>query len=99
MAKDRKELMEKSMLLLGELRQKGLLFAAKWFYERGYLVLELKQVRDRLNILAKNPKTGGNESFHVEGRSLVKMVFVNRRGQTWDFETVYTFMGRDPDEQ
>lgn len=99
MGKDRKELMETSMHLLGELRQKGLLFAAKWFYQRGYLVLELKQVRDRLNILAKNPKTGSNESFHVEGRSLKKMVFVNRRGQTWDFETVYTFMGRDPDEQ
>lgn len=99
MAKDRKELMETSMFLLGELRQKGLLFAAKWFYQRGYLVLELKQVRDRLNILAKNPKTGSNESFHVDGCSLKKMVFVNRRGQTWDFETVYTFMGRDPDEQ
>lgn len=99
MAKDRKELMETSTLLLGELRGKGLLFAAKWFYQRGYLVLELKQVRDRLNILAKNPKTGSNESFHVDGRSLKKMVFVNRRGQTWDFETVYTFMGRDPDEQ
>ena len=97
--KDRKTLRETSLHLMAELRQENLLFVAKWFYERGYLVLELKRVKGRLNILAKNPKTGGNESFHVEGRSLVKMVFVNRRGQTWDFETVYTFMGRNPDEQ
>ncbi|MEO1780978.1 hypothetical protein [Enterococcus diestrammenae] len=90
MAKDRKELEKESIRLLGELRSRNLLFAAKWLYEREYLVLSLNQIKNQLNILAKNPQTGDNESFHVEGNSLKKMVFVNRRFKTWDFETVFT---------
>lgn len=92
MAKDRVELEKESIRLLGELRSRNLLFAAKWLYEREYLVLSLNQIKGQLNILAKNPQTGNNESFHVERNSLIKMIFVNRRFQTWDFETVFTSM-------
>lgn len=96
MAKDRKELEERSLMLMGNLRERGLLFAAKWFYERDYLVLDINQIKQQVNILAKNPKNGNNESFHIEGSSLIKMVFVNRRGQTWAFERVYTCMHDEP---
>lgn len=95
MAKDRKELEVTSLKLMGNLRERGLLFAAKWFFEREYLILDINQIKDQINILAKNPQTGNNESFHVEGRSLIKMIFVNRRGQTWAFEKVFTSMHDD----
>ena len=88
-----KELEMRSLELLGELRDSGYLFAAKWLFERDYIVLSVNSVRNQLNVVAKNPKNGHNECFSIRGQQLEKMVFVNRRDRTWDFEVV--FFNRD----
>ncbi|MCJ0565436.1 hypothetical protein, partial [Enterococcus cecorum] len=46
-------------------------------------------IADRLNILAKHPKSGKVESFQIIDDVLYKLEFINTKKQTWEYKEVF----------
>lgn len=65
-------------------------FAKLYFEKLNYKLIELYIIADRLNILAKHPKSGKVESFQIVGDVLYKLVFINTKKQTWEYKEVFT---------
>lgn len=64
-------------------------FAKLYFEKLNYRLIELYIIADRLNILAKHPKSGKVESFQIVGAVLYKLVFINSKKQTWEYKEVF----------
>lgn len=65
-------------------------FAKLYFEKLNYKLIELYIIADRLNILAKHPKSGKVESFQIIGDVLYKSAFINTKKQTWEFKEVFS---------
>lgn len=65
-------------------------FAKAYFEKLNYKLIEIYVIADRLNILAKHPKSGKVESFQIIGDVLYKSVFINTKKQTWEFKEVFS---------
>lgn len=64
-------------------------FAKLYFEKLNYKLIELYIIADRLNILAKHPKSGKVESFQIIDDVLYKLEFINTKKQTWEFKEVF----------
>lgn len=65
-------------------------FAKLYFEKLNYKLIELYIIADRLNILAKHPKSGKVESFQIIDDVLYKLEFMNTKKQTWEYKEVFT---------
>lgn len=65
-------------------------FAKLYFEKLNYKLIELYIIADRLNILAKHPKSGKVESFQISDDVLYKLEFINTKKQTWEYKEVFT---------
>ncbi len=65
-------------------------FAKAYFEKLNYKLIEIYVIADRLNILAKHPKSGKVESFQIIGDVLYKSAFINTKKQTWEFKEVFS---------
>ena len=65
-------------------------FAKLYFEKLSYKLIELYIIADRLNILAKHPKSGKVESFQIIDDVLYKLEFINTKKQTWEYKEVFT---------
>lgn len=65
-------------------------FAKLYFEKLNYKLIELYIIADRLNILAKHPKSGKVESFQINDAVLYKLDFINTKKQTWEYKEVFT---------
>ena len=64
-------------------------FAKLYFEKLNYRLIELYIIADRLNILAKHPKSGKVESFQIIDDVLYKLEFINTKKQTWEYKEVF----------
>lgn len=64
-------------------------FAKLYFEKLNYKLIELYIIADRLNILAKHPKSGKVESFQIIDDVLSKLEFINTKKQTWEYKEVF----------
>ncbi len=64
-------------------------FAKLYFEKLNYKLIELYIIADRLNILAKHPKSGKVESFQIIDDVLYKLEFMNTKKQTWEYKEVF----------
>lgn len=64
-------------------------FAKLYFEKLNYRLIELYIIADRLNILAKHPKSGKVESFQISDYVLYKLEFINTKKQTWEYKEVF----------
>lgn len=64
-------------------------FAKLYFEKLNYKLIELYIIADRLNILAKHPKSGKVESFQINDDVLYKLDFINTKKQTWEYKEVF----------
>lgn len=64
-------------------------FAKLYFEKLNYKLIELYIIADRLNILAKHPKSGKVESFQISDDVLYKLEFINTKKQTWEYKEVF----------
>lgn len=65
-------------------------FAKLYFEKLNYRLIELYIIADRLNILAKHPKSGKVESFQIIDDVLYKLEFINTKKQTWEYKEVFS---------
>ncbi|CAI3481414.1 hypothetical protein CIRMBP1294_01746 [Enterococcus cecorum] len=65
-------------------------FAKLYFEKLNYRLIELYIIADRLNILAKHPKSGKVESFQIVGDVLYKLVFINTKSKRGNIKRCLT---------
>ena len=70
-------------------------FAMKYFDKNGYRVIGIERKRTKTTILAKNLKTGSNQTFEISGGELRKLVHSkNDKYHPWRWEKVARCVSR-----